>query len=201
MADQEISDDPVFVFAPFVSTPMRIEPGWIDYNGHMNMAYYHVLFDRTVDEAFELLGLGPDYLETREASFFVAETHTRYTRELTLQDVTRTTLQFVDYDDKRVHYYMEVRHAEEGWVAASSEHLSLHVDMTTRRVTPFPRGVKANLEAMRAAHRALPTPPALGRVIGLRGIARARPDGGDARHRGRACDGPEAIGGGVSGPG
>ena len=30
---------PVF-FAPFVSSVMRVEPEWIDYNGHLNVAYY-----------------------------------------------------------------------------------------------------------------------------------------------------------------
>ena len=49
--------EPAF-FAPFVSSAMRVEPGWIDYNGHLNMAYYNVLFDRAVDEVYELLGLG-----------------------------------------------------------------------------------------------------------------------------------------------
>ena len=49
--------EPAF-FAPFVSSPMRVEAGWIDYNGHLNMAYYNVLFDRAVDEAYELLGCG-----------------------------------------------------------------------------------------------------------------------------------------------
>ena len=49
--------EPVF-FAPFVSSLMRVEPQWIDYNGHLNMAYYNVLFDRAVDEVYELLGLG-----------------------------------------------------------------------------------------------------------------------------------------------
>ena len=52
----------VFFFAPFVSSTMAIEPGWIDYNGHLNMAYYHVLFDRAVDEAFGVVGLGTDSL-------------------------------------------------------------------------------------------------------------------------------------------
>ena len=47
--------EPVF-FAPFVSSVMTVEPAWIDYNGHLNMAYYNVLFDRAVDEVFELLG-------------------------------------------------------------------------------------------------------------------------------------------------
>ena len=49
--------EPVF-FAPFVSSLMRVEPQWIDYNGHLNMAYYNVLFDRAVDEVYELIGIG-----------------------------------------------------------------------------------------------------------------------------------------------
>ena len=52
---------PLF-FAPFVSSIMRVEPEWIDYNGHLNMAYYHVLFDRAVDETYELIGVGADYV-------------------------------------------------------------------------------------------------------------------------------------------
>jgi acyl-CoA thioester hydrolase len=55
----------VLFFAPFVSSTMRVEPQWIDYNGHLNMAYYHVLFDRAVEEAFALVGLGADYLATK----------------------------------------------------------------------------------------------------------------------------------------
>ena len=54
--------EPVF-FAPFVSSVMTVEPAWIDYNGHLNMAYYNVLFDRAVDEVFELLGCGADYVK------------------------------------------------------------------------------------------------------------------------------------------
>ena len=53
--------EPVF-FAPFVSSMMRVESNWIDYNGHLNMAYYNVLFDRAVDEVFELLGCGAGYV-------------------------------------------------------------------------------------------------------------------------------------------
>jgi acyl-CoA thioester hydrolase len=167
LADSKGAEAPIFFFAPFVSAPMRVEPAWIDYNGHMNMAYYHVLFDRAVDEAFEIVGFGPHYVEEREASFFTAEVHTLYKRELTVHDVTRTTLQLIDFDEKRLHYYMEIRHAEEGWVAATSENLSLHVDMTTRKVTPFPDDILANLAVMKAAHGPLARPPVLGHIIGL----------------------------------
>ena len=132
-----------FFFAPFVSSAQRVEPDWVDYNGHMNMAYYHVLFDRAVEEGFSLVGLGQDYLEKRRASFFAAEIHTTYKRELKMHDNVRVTLQLVDHDEKRIHYYMEIRHAGEGWVAASMEGLSLHVDMETRKVCPFPDDIAA----------------------------------------------------------
>jgi acyl-CoA thioester hydrolase len=164
MADQPT---PIFVFAPFVSSTMKIEPEWIDYNGHLNVAYYHVLFDRAVDEAFELVGLGPDYVETCGASYFVAEVHVLYQRELKLEDPVRATVQLIDCDEKRLHYYLELHHATEGWLAASSENLALHVDMAERKVTPFPPEIAANLAVMKAAHDRLPRPANLGRVMGI----------------------------------
>lgn len=158
---------PVFFFAPFVSSTMRVAPAWIDYNGHMNMAYYHVLFDRAVEEAFSLVGLGQDYLEERKASYFAAEIHTLYKRELKARDEVRVTLHLVDFDEKRLHYYLEIRHAVEGWVAASMEGLSLHMDMESRKVTPFPDDIVANLTVMKAAHARLAKPQTLGRVMGI----------------------------------
>ena len=55
------------IAAPFVSRVMEIEKDWIDYNGHLNMAYYNVLFDRCSDDAFEVMGLGPDYAQRAQA--------------------------------------------------------------------------------------------------------------------------------------
>lgn len=154
-------------FAPFVSSSMRVEPDWIDYNGHLNMAYYHVLFDRAVDEVFSLVGLNRDYVDTRNASFFAAECHILYKRELTESDTVRITAQLIAFDDKRLHYYMEMRHASEGWLAATSENLSLHVDMNTRKVSPFPPDILANLAVMKAAHARMPQPATIGRIIGM----------------------------------
>jgi acyl-CoA thioester hydrolase len=163
-----LAEEPVFVFAPYVASAVRVEPGWVDYNGHMNMAYYHVLFDRAVDEAFELVGLGPDYVTTRNASYFTAELHTVYLRELPADAITRTTVRIVDFDHKRVHAYFEACHLAEGWVAASCEQLFLHVDMRTRRTAPFPDDVLAKLAAVKAVHDRLPRPPALGRSVGIK---------------------------------
>ena len=159
--------NPVF-FAPFVSSTMRVEPAWIDYNGHLNMAFYNLLIDRAVDEAFELVGLGQDYVAERNASYFTAEAHVRYVRELKVETPVRASIQLVDFDDKRIHFFAELHHAAEGWISATSEQLALHVDLGSRRVTPWPDDILRRLAAMKAAHGALPPPEAIGRRIGLK---------------------------------
>ena len=158
--------EPLF-FAPFVSSVMRVEQSWIDYNGHLNMAYYNVLFDRCVDEAYELLGIGPHYLNTQKHSTFTAEAHVRYLREINENDPVRVTFQLLDYDSKRVHYFQQLFHATDGWVSATSENMTLHVDMTAKKVAPFPETVMRRLGRMKAAHVRLPRPEAAGRSIAM----------------------------------
>ena len=167
-------DEHLFAVAPFVSSTMRVEPAWIDYNGHLNVAYYHVLFDRALDEAFAVVGLGPDYVAERRLSYFVAELHTTFRRELAVDTAVRVTVQLVDCDEKRVHAYMEIHHLAESWTAATCELLVLHVDLTTRKVARFPDDVRLNLAAMKAVHGSLPRAVALGRAISLE--AKPAPD-------------------------
>jgi acyl-CoA thioester hydrolase len=152
--------------APFVSSTMKVEPQWIDYNGHLNMAYYNVLFDRAVDEAYELMGIGHDYLQTGHSTF-TAEVHVRYLRELHAGDPVRVTFQLLGYDQKRLHYFEQLFHATEGWVSATSENMALHVDMTAKKVAPFPEAAMVCIGKMMAAHANLPRPEAAGRRIAM----------------------------------
>ena len=154
--------------APFVSSVMRVEPGWIDYNGHLNMAYYNVLFDRAVDEVYEVLGLGLDYVKTTRRSTFTAEVHVRYLRELLVDAPVRVTFRLLAFDLKRMHYFEELFHAEEGWLSATSENMALNVDLTVKKTAPFPDGVMARLAQMKAAHDRLPLPEGVGRRIAMR---------------------------------
>ena len=157
--------------APFLASIMQIEPQWIDYNGHLNMAYYNVLFDRAVDEAYELLGCGLAYLKQTRHSTFTAEVHVRYLRELYTGDPVRVTFQLLDYDTKRMHYFEQLFHAEEGWLSATSENMALHVDMTAKKTAAFPDFIAARLARMKAAHAHLPLPEGVGRRIAMPGKA------------------------------
>jgi acyl-CoA thioester hydrolase len=158
--------EPVF-FAPFVSSVMRVEADWIDYNGHLNMAYYNVLFDRAVDEAFDLIGVGPSYLKRTQHTTFTAEVHVRYLRELHQGAPVRVTFQLLGFDAKRIHYFEQLFHATEGWVSATSENMSLHVDMSAKRAAPFDEKTMRALETMRTSHAMLPLPEAAGRRIAM----------------------------------
>jgi acyl-CoA thioester hydrolase len=152
---------------PFLSSVMTVEPEWTDYNGHLNMAYYNVLFDRCVDAAFITLGLGPDYARTHNASFFTLETHVSYLAEITAGDRVRASFQLLDHDGKRAHFVQELRRSDDGLLSAVSEGIIMHVDMGVRRASPFPADVRAQLAGMKAAHSALPVPEQVGHVIGI----------------------------------
>ena len=142
-------------FAPFVSSVMTVEPGWIDYNGHLNMAYYNVLFDRAVDEVFELLGCGADYLK-KGFSTFTAEVHVRYLRELHAGDPVCVTFQLLDYDAKRMHYFEQLFHAEP---RLGLGHLGEHV-AACRHGNEEGRAVRAGGDAAAAANESRAPPVA-----------------------------------------
>ncbi len=158
--------EPLF-FAPFVSSVMRVEPSWIDFNGHLNMAYYNVLFDRAVDEVYELLGVGEPYVTKRRHSFFTAEVHLRYLRELRADTPVRVTFQLLDFDAKRIHYFEQLFHATEGWVSSTSENLALHVNIDQKKTAPFPEDVALRLAQMQRSHTKLPCPEAAGGRISM----------------------------------
>lgn len=153
--------------APFTSSVMRVEKDWIDYNGHLNMAFYNVLFDRGIDQAFELLGLGLDYLNRTNASYFTLEAQVTYLRELKLDDPVTVSLQLLDHDSKRLHCFQEIHHSEEGFLSATSETMSLHVDMGAKKSSSFPEDIRQRIEGMSAAHKSLERKPQVGHVIGI----------------------------------
>jgi acyl-CoA thioester hydrolase len=153
--------------APFLSSVMQIEPQWIDYNGHLNMAYYNVLFDRAIDELWLVLGIGPSYKKSRNGSTFTAECHVRYLREIHLGQPLQVSVYLIAADDKRLHTFEELRHAKEGWLSATSENMTLHIDMRERKTAPFPSDVRATIDAVARAHAMVPRPEGIGRAIAM----------------------------------
>lgn len=161
-----MTDMPVQTDAgPFLSTVKQLEPDWIDYNGHLNMAYYNVIMDRSIDELFAAMGMGPTYLASRNCSTMTAEAHVRYLREVHLGDPVQVTMYVIAADEKRMHTFQEMKHATEGWISATSENMTLHIDMSVRKVAPFPPDIAARVQAMAATHAKTKRPDGLNRRI------------------------------------
>ena len=138
--------------APFDRFRGEVLPEWIDYNGHMNLAYYTVLFDQATDLLFDELGLGLDYRRDRKLGTFVAETHNLYERELLVGARVRVATQIIAIDAKRMHighemFALDGPHA--GQRTATQELMFLHVDLSARRVCPFPPDMHERVSADR----------------------------------------------------
>lgn len=153
--------------APLKLPRREVEPHWVDYNGHLNMAYYNLLFDQALDSVFARLGIGEAYVKAENASCFTAEIHVTYVQEVVEGDALDFTFQLLDWDAKRLHILEEMRHAEKGYLAAVSEQMCLHVDLSTRRTAPFPECVQNRLAELMQAHCTLPVPRHVGHVIGI----------------------------------
>ena len=155
--------------APFDRFRGEVLPEWIDYNGHMNLAYYTVLFDYATDLLFDELRLGLDYRRDTQQGTFVAETHNRFEHELLVGARVRVTTQIVATDAKRLHLAHEMFALDGGYRAATQELMFLHVDLAARRVSPFPEDLRQRILAAAAAHAALPRPDWIGRRIAMPG--------------------------------
>src|SRR3977135_650823 len=167
MTTATAADDVLVRPAPFVSSVLPVEPAWLAYNGHLNMAYYNVMFDRAVDELWLKLGIGPGYLKARQGSTFTAECHVRYLREIHLGDPVQVSILLIAADQKRLHTFEELRHATEGWLSATSENMTIHIDMTARKTPPSPSDIRARIDALANAHKSVARPEGIGRKVAM----------------------------------
>lgn len=117
----------------------QVLPEWIDANNHMNVAYYVLAFDQGVDTLWSRFGLTEDYIKGQLGSTFAVESHITWQREIAEGDPYVVTSQILAYDEKRIHQFMRMYHANERYLAATAEWMNLHVDLKVRRVAPWPR--------------------------------------------------------------
>lgn len=145
-----------------------VRPEWIDYNGHMNVAYYVLVFDHATDVFFDHLDLGEDYRRRTDCSTFVVEAHVTYENEVHDGDPLRVTTQLLGADDKRLHFFHHMYRGDTGVLVATNEIMSLHVDLGERRSAPFPAATLRRIRDLARAHARLPGPDRAGRVMALK---------------------------------
>ena len=152
--------------APLMLHREVVRPEWIDYNGHMNVAYYVLAFDHACDAFLDFLGLDEGYRARGGGTTFAVDCHVTYQREVAEGDPMSFATQLLDYDEKRIRHFYQMYHAEEGFLAATCEWMSLHVDPASRRVAPMAPEISTRLSEVMDTHRALPRPAEAGRGVG-----------------------------------
>ncbi|MAF95114.1 MAG: thioesterase-like protein [Rhodospirillaceae bacterium] len=158
---------------PYTAVPLEPHqetalPEWVDYNGHMNVAYYVMVFDHGTDKLLDHIGLGKDYREQTGQTLFVVESHVTYEYEVRAGDGLRVTSLILGHDDKRLHVFHHMLRTENDVLAATNELMFVHVDLAARRSATFPQQAVRRIEALTKAQSALPRPPQAGRAIGLK---------------------------------
>ena len=121
----------------FHITNLTIKKDWTDYNNHMNMAYYVLVFDQTWEIILEKFRMGEKSAKDSLRSTMVVETRTTYDGEVKEGDEVEIVLTFFDHDKKRLHFKMEMIEKSSKKLSATIEMLALYIDLSKRKVTEF----------------------------------------------------------------
>ena len=116
----------------------KIIKEWIDYNDHMNVSYYLLIFDKYgADVLNDNFKMGEHSAKTTGKSTMIVESNITYDQELKLDDEVDVNLIYFNHDKKRLQYKMEMIHKKEKYLASTIEVLALYVDLNTRKVSEF----------------------------------------------------------------
>ncbi|MEO1593854.1 MAG: thioesterase family protein [Pseudomonadota bacterium] len=162
MSDRELTLDACTAPVVYEGTVL---PEWIDINNHMNVAYYMLAFDYGIDALWHGFGLSDEYRDDTGSSTFAVEAHIRYLKELVADEGFVVCARILAWDDKRLHQFQYLFDAATGALSATCEWLHLHVDLGTRRVSPWPERLIEGIAAHPASAVAGDWPEATGRQI------------------------------------
>ena len=127
-------------------TTKKIIKEWTDYNGHMNLSYYILVFDLGAEVILSKFKMGEQSAKTTKKSTMVVETHTTYNNEVKEGDEVNVFLSHFDHDNKRLHYKLEMYDKNKNILSATTEVLSLYIDLSIRKVTELEEEKKAIID-------------------------------------------------------
>jgi acyl-CoA thioester hydrolase len=155
--------------APVVIDQQTVLAEWIDYNGHMNVGYYGIAFDKASDVVFsQHLGVGAEHVQAMGQGPYVLQAHQHYLNEMQLGEAFSVRFRLLDYDSKRLHFFADMVLAQSGIITATQELVVMNVDHQTGRSAPYPDWAIRRFERMQSDHSGLERPAQLGVSLGIR---------------------------------
>ena len=118
-------------------TTTKIINEWTDYNGHMNLAFYILVFDKGAEKILSKFKMGEQSAKTTKKSTMAVESHTTYNNEVKENEEVDVYLSYFDHDKKRLHYKLEMYEKSKNILSATTEVVSLYIDLNIRKVAEF----------------------------------------------------------------
>ena len=115
----------------------KIIKEWTDYNNHMNLSYYILIFDMGAEVILSKFKMGEHSAKTTKKSTMVVETHTTYNNEVKEGDEVDVSLSYFNHDNKRLQYKLEMYDKAKNVLSATTEVLALYMDLDKRKVADF----------------------------------------------------------------
>jgi acyl-CoA thioester hydrolase len=144
-----------------------VQPGWVDYNNHLNDGYYMVIFSDATTALMAHIGLGPEERAATNHTLFTVEIHLNYLREVKGGEMVRVDTQILGHDVKRLHVFHTLHVDNEAEARATNEQMLLNIDMSGPKAASFRPEVLAKIESIAKTQVDLPRPKNAGRAINL----------------------------------
>jgi acyl-CoA thioester hydrolase len=141
---------------------------YLDENDHMNIGRYLEVASYALWESTATIGMGPAYIEERNLSSFTAEHHLRYFSELRLGEDFSAHVRLIERSDKVLHSITFLLDRSRQALSFTCEATLLHIDMSTRRPTPYPDDIATGLDQLIAEHAAVTWPAPVSGAMGVR---------------------------------
>ena len=154
--------------SPFVTNLKKVLPEWIDYNGHMNVAYYTLAFDDALDDFLDKIGIGEDYVTEFQNGPYALQANYHYLDELMVNEEFRVRIFLVGITEKCFHAAMEMFNENSGVVSAVCEQITMNVDLTLRKSNKYPDWVREKCDLMIKSQKGKPLPSQIGKSLALK---------------------------------
>ena len=154
---------------PIILPEKKVIKDWIDYNGHMNVAFYTLAFDKSLDVFLEdILGIGETHALQNKQGPFVLQAHYNYLNEMSLDEKFNIRLLVVDCDEKRMHLCLDMFSQKKNKVVAVAEKVLINVNLNIRKIEHYPSWAYKRLIKLKDTHKNAQFPNVLGKQITLK---------------------------------
>jgi acyl-CoA thioester hydrolase len=126
-----------------------LDPGWIDYNGHLRDAYYGLILSYAIDDLMDHLGLDAGYRARTRRTLYTLEMHIHYLHEVKESDPLEVHTSILDADRKRIHAGCRFSCPRLNEPVATGDVMLLHVQQGDKPASAaFPPDIEARLQAL-----------------------------------------------------